>query len=535
MSRYSSLYNPNVTPQNEPAPGKNQVQNSAGGYAFNITPLQRLERFLILGSDAPTYYTSAQKLTRQNAENVVKLWETDPKGTAETIVNISKEGRAARNDPAIFALALGAASTNPEARRAAYDAVQDVCRISTHLFQWITYCKDLGKGMGRGWRAVLAKWYASRKTEALAYQAIKYRQRANMTHKRAIQMSDRGPFRDAIEQDASRKALYDWICGREKSETPKGLRPAFVSAHLEAMASQDPKLWVKLVKEHNLPWEALPTEALRVPEVWEAMLPNMGLTALIRNLGNMTEVGTLAPMGGNVGTVIDRLRDESALHKARIHPFNVLNALKTYSSGRGFRGSKTWTPNQKIVGALNEAFYKSFKNVTPTNKRIMLALDVSGSMSSELMNSNISAREAAACMAMVTEKVEPNVATFMFTTTFKPANISGHQRLDDIVRYMAGQSFGGTDCSLPMTYAQAKDLKVDTFIVYTDSETWYGGIHPYQALLQYRRYMGIPAKLIVVGLTSTGFSIADPDDAGMLDIVGFDANGPALISDFISR
>jgi 60 kDa SS-A/Ro ribonucleoprotein len=28
------------------------------------------------------------------------------------------------------------------------------------------------------------------------------------------------------------------------------------------------------------------------------------------------------------------------------------------------------------------------------------------------------------------------------------------------------------------------------------------------------------------------FSIADPDDAGMLDVVGFDAAAPAVIADF---
>jgi 60 kDa SS-A/Ro ribonucleoprotein len=35
-----------------------------------------------------------------------------------------------------------------------------------------------------------------------------------------------------------------------------------------------------------------------------------------------------------------------------------------------------------------------------------------------------------------------------------------------------------------------------------------------------------------VGMTSTGFSIADPNDAGMLDVVGFDAATPAVIGDF---
>ena len=46
---------------------------------------------------------------------------------------------------------------------------------------------------------------------------------------------------------------------------------------------------------------------------------------------------------------------------------------------------------------------------------------------------------------------------------------------------------GGTDCALPMIYAKQKKLKIDVFIVYTDSETWFGKIHPTEALKQYRR------------------------------------------------
>ena len=34
-------------------------------------------------------------------------------------------------------------------------------------------------------------------------------------------------------------------------------------------------------------------------------------------------------------------------------------------------------------------------------------------------------------------------------------------------------------------------------------------------------------------MTSTGFSIADPKDAGSMDCVGFDATLPNLISDFM--
>jgi 60 kDa SS-A/Ro ribonucleoprotein len=76
-------------------------------------------------------------------------------------------------------------------------------------------------------------------------------------------------------------------------------------------------------------------------------------------------------------------------------------------------------------------------------------------------------------------------------------------------------------------------VPIDAFVVYTDSETWCGAVHPVQALARYRREMNIPAKLVVVGMVSNRFSIADPDDGGMLDVVGFDTSAPALMADFI--
>ena len=83
-----------------------------------------------------------------------------------------------------------------------------------------------------------------------------------------------------------------------------------------------------------------------------------------------------------------------------------------------------------------------------------------------------------------------------------------------------------------MLYAQAKGMEIDTLAFYTDSETWAGNVHPVNALRDYRRVSGIDARLVVVGMVSNGFSIADPTDPGMLDVVGFDTATPQLISDF---
>src|SRR5919202_1467033 len=182
----------------------------------------------------------------------------------------------------------------------------------------------------------------------------------------------------------------------------------------------------------------------------------------------------------------------------------------------------------------------------------MLALDVSGSMTwGEVAGvRGLSPRDASAALALVTAATESQYEIVGFfagrggyrkpgrqvwsgyTDGLTPLAISPRQRLEDAVKTVSDLPFGGTDCALPMLYAQARGREIDTFVIYTDSETWAGDIHPVQALRDYSRAMGIEARLVVVGMVANGFSIADPNDPGMLDVVGFDTATPQLISDF---
>jgi len=164
----------------------------------------------------------------------------------------------------------------------------------------------------------------------------------------------------------------------------------------------------------------------------------------------------------------------------------------------------------------------------------------------------MSCLQASVAMALVTMNVEDFCDVRMFSdgmnrgyalprrgvvqSTSKdalaPAPITVGMTLPQAVERMSGMAFNGTDCALPMIDALARKVKVDCFVTYTDNETWAGSIHPSKALENYRQRMGINAKLVTVGMTSTGFSICDPNDAGSVDVVGFDANTPSFISNF---
>jgi 60 kDa SS-A/Ro ribonucleoprotein len=135
-------------------------------------------------------------------------------------------------------------------------------------------------------------------------------------------------------------------------------------------------------------------------------------------------------------------------------------------------------------------------------------------------------------MSLVTAATEARHTFVGFTTELSMLSISPRQRLDDVVAEIERHPMGGTDCAQPMVWAQKHRVDVDTFVIYTDNETGAGSVHPVQALRAYRDARGIPAKLVVVGMTSTGFSVADPADAGMLDVVGFDTAAPPVIADF---
>jgi 60 kDa SS-A/Ro ribonucleoprotein len=281
MSRYARLATAPVS-QREPL-NERQVLNNAKGFVFAVDDFVRLDRFLILGSDSPTYYQNAKAMTRENAKCVDRCYASDAARAVTRIAEISDSGRAPKNDPAIFALALGAVHTDVAVRRLALNALPQVCRTSTHLFQFVDAVRTLKRGWGRTLKRAVARWYEIRPAGALAYQAIKYRARENYTHKRMLQSAH--PKSDGTPEKA---ALYNWICDKEFDAA--AISP-IVRAHLKAMKTEKEKELLSLIHEYNLPWEAIPTEATTSPKVWSAMLPNLGLTALIRNLGKMTSIG----------------------------------------------------------------------------------------------------------------------------------------------------------------------------------------------------------------------------------------------------
>ena len=509
-----------------------QVKNSTGGFVWATDVWSRLDRFLVLGSDGGTFYAGPRAQAVEELQAVRAALAADGVQAVARIAAISRDGRAPRNDAAILALAFALKRGDAATRRAAAAAVPTICRTGTQLFQLATAVDALG-GWGRTTRRAFAGWYAA-DPQRLALQGVKYAQRSGWSHRDVLRKAHARP------PSAEHDAVYRWMCRGFADGLPRHAPDGALALPWAAAKAQRVgrvREVVDLIESHGLPREAIPTRWLTKPSVWRALLLSgrgMPMTAMLRNLATLTRVGLFDTDEAALEAVCDRLTDADRLRTARVHPLSILVALHTYRGGKGRRGAATWTPHARILDALDQAFDRSFQAVEPTGRRHLLAIDVSGSMGwTEIAGmTGVTPRVGAAAMAMAALRTERRAQVLAFSHHLVPVDLSARMRLDGVMDTLSRVPMGGTDCALPMLHALKRKLPVDVFVVYTDSETWHGKVHPAEALRRYRRAMRIDAKLIVVGMVSNGFTIADPDDPGMLDVVGFDTATPALMAQF---
>lgn len=549
---YAKHVAPQTTPPQKPLPGraKDMVKNPDGAYVFTVDDWERAKRFLILGAVGGTYYAKESELTVENAYCIMRCIKEAGTKLVDLIVTISEGGLAPKNDPAIFALALASHFGDVLTKQDAYKALSKVCRIATHLFTFCEYRQTIGGGWGTGVRRAVSKWYRERKPADVIFQALKYRQRNGWTHASVLRLAH------PKTSNAMYKTIFDAICApdggprlaptKTKGATPEvrhvgkgweALREfPIVDGYLSLQGETDVNKAAKIIADSRLPFEMVPTEFLSKPIIWDAMLPHLGLTAVIRNLGNMSKCGLLVPLSDASKVVTARLRKDEDVKKSRVHPWHVCLATGTYGNGSGFRGSGSWTVVPQVMEALEDTFEKSFGNVVPTNKRFVLAVDVSPSMSSPIDGSPLSAAAAAAAMMLITLRTEPQYYAFGFNQEFRDLGLTKRDSLASVLKKAeaASRGWGGTDCAVPVMWALKNKTAVDAIMVYTDNETNQGPAHAAALTVEYRRKIG-PLKIGMVAFTATDRSVADPSDKDSMNFVGMDASLPAAIRAFVGE
>ena len=375
------------TPQTRPIAGREAVmeRNDAGGFGFRLDDWQRLDRFLTIGSVGGTYYVGQRGLTTECREVVVRCLSADGIRTVEAAHAVNVSGRAPGTDEQLYVIMLAMRHGDPDTKVGVAELLPGMLRTGTHTLHFgnMLFSLDAGRRSSRAKRWLVAEWFELQDPDDLAFQVVKYQQRDG------VAMRDLLRYSHPKAPTPAHAAVYDWICGRgvAAEPLPKILRDHLHTADAVAAGMPPAEAALEAVKHTRLPREALPPEGLADLRVLTELLGRMPPHALLRNLGSMSSRGLFGPdnPGAEVARalVCSRLADRNRLARARVHPFAVLLALLVYSHGQGVRGGRSWAPDAGIRDCMESAFQEAFVSAEPTGQRILVAVDVSGSMSAE--------------------------------------------------------------------------------------------------------------------------------------------------------
>lgn len=543
--------------------------NSAGKEVFLISDMERLHRFLTLGTMDSCYKVCRTPRSKATEVLDIREWiseegqvtfldtllQLDYKEVLYTLYNT----KCKKQEPRVFLLAYCSTygmHMHPDneqmknlalrIRRSAYELLPDICSIPTTLFMFNHYYKSLCniKYDTKGWNDIhkrsIQSWYNDKEPLQLLYQLTKYKNRFGYTHTDMFRLCH-------IKADhVDKELIYRYVVKGKiddtlyvSGESDKNVMEFLKDYKQIQTTDMDESYIAFLVKKHGMSWEHVPSKMLKSVRVWKVLLENMPPIAFLRNINKLTALEIFTK--GDDASYYKYVAINKIQSLYDVHPIQLMITLKIYSQGKGMKGKLCWDPDPDIVDALDKAFRDQF-NILPNkaiNKRVCIAMDVSQSMrgaqvyGAECLN----AIEACCAMSMVIKQMNQENTTIMgFSENFIPLDIDPNLRLDDNLRLIENLPFSGTDISLPFQWAKSKNKEFDVFIVMTDNETNANKISPMEALQSYRIKMGIPdCKLVVLATSMTSFTVANPNDKYTLDICGFDSSVPDVIMDFITN
>lgn len=514
-----------ATPQTQPIPGRESqmIQGRSGGWMFDAGLWKMLQRCLLIGTAKSTYYVGKNELTEDFVAVIRQAIAKNPERVAQEILYAS-DGRAINNSAPILALVLLSMGEAPEAKKTFGEIFPQVVRTGSHFYEWLNYTKSL-RGFGKVVREAGKNWFLREDVKGLAYQLLKYQQRYDFSHRDALRLFHVKPPTEEHQQ------LFEWIV--------KGWEVLPIEIPSTALAQiwwyewlkRNPDQTYEAIVQGRLTHEMAAPVGKMDKSAWQLLFNEMPIGALLRNLGSLTEIGVLASHESvNLQRVEAVLNNKEHLRKGRIHPIDVLKALKTYQSGGKLgRSKKTWKPVHKIVDILEKAVELSFDVVQPTGKVFMHAVDVSGSMASPIADMGLTCCEVAATMALVTAKAEKSYTIRGFSTQFCDLGITAKDSFRSAVHKASNKNFGGTDASVAYEWMIRNKFKVDVICFWTDSESWAGYKHPSQALAEYRKKVNPNIKAVYITLAPYQITLVDPNDPLSWDLGGFDPGTPRII------
>ncbi len=228
------------------------------------------------------------------------------------------------------------------------------------------------RGWGRQLRRHLALWFETIPVEKLALQAIKYNHRYGWSLRDLIRISH------PRTNESCRQMLINWILHPDHPHIAELASRNFrlIQGKLLAFKQEhNPEQLAALIRRYRLPREAIPTSALVHKIIWQSLLPDMPIHAMLRQLSLMTHLGLLTPHSGATHYVNHIIQRINKTPDMLMHPSHLLTAATYYKQGYSYIHQRHWTPISSIIEHLYTKFIESLQYIESTKEIITIIID----------------------------------------------------------------------------------------------------------------------------------------------------------------
>jgi len=510
--------------------------NDAGGAAYAFSDEHALAQYATTGCLNGTYYASAEtQLDRVQA----LARKVTPKFLAQVAV-YSRETGLMKDVPALLLAILS--TRDIELTKKAFPRVCNDAKMVKNFVQIIRSGTVGRKSLGSALKRCIQNWLASRTEEQLFNAVVgndpSLADIVKMVHPRG--------------KTVARSNFYRYLIGKELTAAQRKTLPANVRAYEKFKAGGGVGEAVP-----EVPFQLLANLKLS-KEQYQQVAANMSWSALRQNLNQLAKhgifetslVGKLAKkvgvvQGGFDEVVAAKLSDPEQVRAAKAFPFQLYSAWQATASNLAVPES--------VRNALQDAMETSLANVPEIAGKLIVAVDNSGSMSSNVTGdrgsatSKVTCLDAAALMGSALLRRNPNSTKMMaFNTVVVGENFNGRDSVvtnADKLRRLLG---GGTDCSVVLRDMNRLGVKGIKAVIYlSDNESWvdtrdsgsrsaYGrGTSMLQEWNTFRT-RNPDAKLVCIDIqpNKTGQVVDRPD---IMNIGGFSDSIFTVISLFLSN
>jgi len=414
--------------------------NEAGGLAYALSPKHALAQYAVTGCLNATFYAEAQT---QLDQVLALCGEIEPAFIAKTAIYARRQGYM-KDMPALLTVWL--AAHGAPYLPMVFKQVIDNGKMLRNFVQILRSGAVGRQSLGSLPKRLVQDWLSSRSPAQLIAASIGQ----NPSLADVIKMVHPKPA------DKAREALYAYLIAKPCEAS---LLPLALQDYLAFKAGQR-------VEVPDLPFQLLTALDL-TSQQWVGIACQAPWQMTRMNLNTFARHGVFK-VGGMSQRIAERLRDPALIAKARVFPYQLLSAY--YHCADGVPGV--------VRDALREAMELSLANVPKVDGKIVVLVDVSGSMQAPVTgyrkgaSSTVRCVDVAALFASAILAKNPQAEVWPFDTRVHNAKIKQQDGVLYNAAKLAKFGGGGTDCSMPLLELNARKAKADLVVFVSDNESW---------------------------------------------------------------